>query len=212
LATEPGKLPPELDPARWSQTGTQVLEHGLPDLPARLTYEMAIPLCYWSGRCCGAVAFMFFWPDPEDGRLRPSTSVIPFSREDGRWVAPQGTAIYGWSPNDGFDPIVDPDYSRHLDGNTMTYGESSPPDSHQPGQPASTALGHVSSEVKYLAVIQDGQQDHRPLESHFGTYLVCVEEQGPFDVAAFDSKGQLLTVLPHPSPPYKPFRRKGTST
>jgi hypothetical protein len=37
----------------------------------------------------------------------------------------------------------------------------------------------VSPEVKYLAVIQDGQQDYRPLQSHIGTYLVCLEKPGP---------------------------------
>ena len=203
MAIVPGELPPELDPRHWQQTGAQVLENGLPGLPSQLTYEMAIPLCYWSAGCCGVVAFMFFWPDHEDGRMEPSISVIPYSREDGRWVPPQGDTIYGWSPNDGFDPIVDPDYSRRTDGSTMTHGSFSPRASHQPGQPASTAFGHVSPEVKYLSVIQDGQQDYRRLQSRFGTYLVCVEEQGPFDMAAFDSDGKLLDIMSYPTPAYQ---------
>jgi hypothetical protein len=82
----------------------------------------------------------------------------------------------------------------------MTYGVFREGDSHEPGRPASSALGHVSPDVKYLAVIQDGQQDRRPLQSHFGAWTVCVEKPGTFDVAAFDSDGKLLKCLEHPAP------------
>jgi len=206
------ELPSELDPRHWRQTGARVLEHGLPDLPASLTYEMWIPLGYWTGGCCGVVAFMFFSPDHEDGHMRPMTSLMPYSREDGRWVPPPGNTFAAGGIKDGFDPVTDPDYSRHLDGSIMTYGTFSPRDSHEPGRPASTALGHVSPEVKYLAVIQDGEQDYRPLRSHFGTYLVCVEKQGPFDVAAFDGDGRLLQILQHPSPMYLRHRSRSANT
>ena len=208
----PGELPPGADPRNWRQTGADVLEHGLPGVPSRLTHLMWVPLCYWAGDCCGTVAFMYFWPDHEDGHMRPVTTLVPYTRDGGRWVPPQGDTFSGWSPDDGFDPLSDPDYSPHLHGGTMTYGQFSPRGSHQPGQPASTAFGHVSPDVKYLAVIQDGQQDYRPLQSHFGTYLVCVEKQGPFDVAAFDSDGKLLNVLPYPHPMYRRHRRHSATT
>jgi hypothetical protein len=45
----------------------------------------------------------------------------------------------------------------------MTYGEFAESDSHEPGQPASTAVGYISPAVRYLAVIQDGRQDFRRL-------------------------------------------------
>src|SRR5262249_12297957 len=125
---------------------------------------------------------------------------MSFARDDGRWVPPQGERFFGYSSNDGLDPVADPGYRRHLDGSTITYGQFSPGNGHEPGRPAGTAFGHVSPEVKYLAVIQDGQEDYRPLRSHFGTYLVCAEKQGPFDVAAFDSDGRLLSVLQYPHP------------
>jgi hypothetical protein len=54
--------------------------------------------------------------------------------------------------------------------------------------------------VKYLAVIQNGRLDYRPLRSHFGAWAVCVEKPGIFDVAAFDSNGKLLKCLEHPFP------------
>jgi hypothetical protein len=212
LATGPGALPPELDPRHWRQTGAQVLEGGPPELPSRLTHQMWIPLCCWAGQCCGVVAFMYFAPDHEDGHMRPVTTLVPYTREDGRWVAPQGNSFYGYSNNDGFDPLSDPDDRRHLDGSTMTYGRFSPRGSHQPGRPASTAVGHVSPEVRYLAVIQDGQQDYRALHSHFGTYLVCVEKPGPFDVAAFDSDGKLLDVHQYPHPMHRLHRRRSADT
>ena len=86
----------------------------------------------------------------------------------------------------------------------MTYGSFEYRDSHEPGRPGTVVLGHVSPDVIYLAVIQDGQQDYRPLQSHFGAWAVCVEKPGAFDVAAFDSDGKLLTYLERPA--YRPRR------
>ncbi len=85
-----------------------------------------------------------------------------YARQDDRWLPPQSNQFSGHSINDGFDPVADPDYSRHLDGSTMTYGQFSSGDSHEPGRPATTAFGHVSPAVTYLAAIQDGQYDYRP--------------------------------------------------
>jgi hypothetical protein len=94
----------------------------------------------------------------------------------------------------------------------MTYGMFSPRDTHQPGRPASTAFGHVSPEVKYLAVIQYGQQDYRALHSHLGTYLVCVERPGRFDVAAFDVHGELLDIHQYPHPMHRVHRQRSANT
>jgi hypothetical protein len=41
----------------------------------------------------------------------------------------------------------------------------------------------------------------------FSTYLVCVEQPGPFDVAASDNDGKLLKFLQYPPPGYRPRRR-----
>jgi hypothetical protein len=159
---------------------------------------MSIPLCYWAAGCCAVVVFMRFLPDHEDGHMRAMKCNLPYSRQDGRWVPPQGNQST-WSSY-AFDPVIDPSYDRHLDGSAMTYGQFSERDSHEPGRPATSTLGHVSSAVKYLAVIQDEQQDHRPLQSHFGAWAVCVEQPGAFVVAAFDNDGKLLTRLEYPPP------------
>jgi len=37
-------------------------------------------------------------------------------------------------------------------------------------------------QVKYLAVVQDGRKDRGPLESHFGAWVFCTEQPGPFEV------------------------------
>jgi hypothetical protein len=94
----------------------------------------------------------------------------------------------------------------------MTYGRFGYRDSHEPGRPATSTLGYVSPDVKYLAVIQDGQLDYRPLQSHFGAWAVCVEKPGAFDVAAFDSDGKLLTRLEYPPPSFYRLRRRRTNT
>lgn len=204
MATGPEELPAELDPRYWLQTGAEVIEHGLPELPPRLTYEMVIPFCYWAAECCAVVEFMRFHPDPEDGQMRAMTTTVCYAWQDGRWVPPQGNQFTGSSY--AFDPVADPECDRHRDGSAMTYYWFSPRDSHQPSRPASTALGYISPDVKYLAVIRDGKQDYRPLQSHFGAWTVCVEKPGPFDVAAFDRDGKLLARLEYPPPGYRPGR------
>lgn len=198
MATGTGELPAELDPRHWLETGAEVVERGLPELPSQLTHQMSIPMCCWAAQCRAEVTFMQFRPRPEDGRMAAMTTTVPYARQDGRWVPPRGNQFLFSSY--AFDPVTDPGYDRHLDGDTMTYGQFRRGDSHQPGRPASSALGHVSRAVKYLAVIQDGQQDYRPLQSHFGAWAVCVEKPGIFDVAAFDSDGKLLKCLEQPFP------------
>jgi tetratricopeptide (TPR) repeat protein len=47
---EPAELPAGLDPANLAQTGTTVLENGLPPLPGVLTHRMAVPMAYWAAQ------------------------------------------------------------------------------------------------------------------------------------------------------------------
>ena len=179
MATLPGGLPPELDPRHWQQTGAQVLDNGPPDLPAQLTDQMWIPLCCWAAETCGVVTFMLFLPHPEDGHMRAMTTLMRYAREEGRWIPPQGNTLVASSIHNGFNPLTDPDDRRHLDGSTMTRFSFDMCDTQEPGHSASIVRGHVSSEVKYLAIIQDGQQYYRPLKSHFGEYVVCLGEARP---------------------------------
>jgi hypothetical protein len=56
---------------------------------------------------------------------------------------------------------------------------------HRPGAP----------EIKYLAVIQDGSEHRRPLESHFGAWIVCTEQPGEFQVAGLDEDGNVTDTI-----------------
>jgi hypothetical protein len=67
-----------------------------------------------------------------------------------------------------------------------------------PGRPASIATGRAAPAIKYLAVIKDGHEDRRPLESHFGAWVVCTEQPGSFEVAGLDASGAVLARFPHP--------------
>ena len=67
--------------------------------------------------------------------------------------------------------------------------------------PAWVASGRASGEVAYIAFVKAGVEDRRRLNSHFGSWVVCTEVPGPFEVVAFDSSGQLLARLPHPFRP-----------
>ena len=82
----------------------------------------------------------------------------------------------------------------------MVYGGASQAAETVPGYPAFIADGRAAPGVRYLAVIKDGHEDRRPLESHFGAWVVCTEQPGPFDVAGLDATGTVLASLPYPSP------------
>lgn len=108
-------LPPQFDPKNTAQTGTEVLNHGLPPLPDVLTYQMAIPVAYWTATHRAVVLFLRF---SRHGRDRDSVAVmVTFSREQGQWQAGRDPSVgTGW----GHDPIANPGDLRELDGRAMT--------------------------------------------------------------------------------------------
>jgi hypothetical protein len=58
--------------------------------------------------------------------------------------------------------------------------------------------GIAAPPVKYLAVIQDGHQDRRRLDNHFGAWVVRTDRAGPFRVAALDQNGTTLAEIEYP--------------
>jgi len=63
------------------------------------------------------------------------------------------------------------------------------------------ATGHVSREVQYVALVQEGSEERRRLDSHFGTRVACIQAPKPFEVVALDSSGQELSRLRYPHGP-----------
>jgi hypothetical protein len=43
-----------------------------------------------------------------------------------------------------------------------------------------TVTGRVSPAVTAIAVVHDGQEGRRPLASHFGAWVVCLEQWSPY--------------------------------
>ena len=70
----------------------------------------------------------------------------------------------------------------------MVYGGSSQAREVAAGRPAFIATGRAAPEVKYLAVIKDGYEDRRPLESHFGAWVSAPSSRVPW-VAGLDANG-----------------------
>jgi tetratricopeptide (TPR) repeat protein len=192
----PPGLPPEFDPGNMLRTGIDVLEHGLLPLPGVLRHEMALPVACWKAEQCAVVLVLrFFRPghdEPQPVALRVSYS----RREDGSWEPLTGISGSGFS----HDPVRSPGSIKEMGGSLMVYGGSSRTGVVTPGHPASIAAGSAAPQVKYLAVIKDGHEDRRPLESHFGAWVVCTEQPGPFEVAGLDAAGTVLASLPHPLP------------
>jgi hypothetical protein len=51
--------------------------------------------------------------------------------------------------------------------------------------------------VKYIALIQDGQEDIRRLESHLGIWVICTDQPAPFRIEGRDGDGNILARLSH---------------
>jgi tetratricopeptide (TPR) repeat protein len=180
-AAELDALPPPLDPRNMVRTGVEVLSHGLPELPDQLSYLMAIPVAYWTTQHRAVVLFLRF--SPEGRRNLSAVLHATYTRTDTGWTADRYVIGGGYS----YDPIANPGSLRDLDGSAMVTGGGSDTDLH----------GRASPAVQYIALIQDGREDVRPLESHFGAWVVCTEQRSPFQVEGRDADGNVLARIAH---------------
>jgi hypothetical protein len=176
---EPAGVPPEFDPENMASTGVAVLDTGLPPLPEVLTHRMAVPMAYWATRETAVVLFLNF------RRHRRSWYPIAmqgtFTRQDGEWKADKH-----WFGSGFHDPFTDPGGARSLGGQHIVYS----------GSAGGTIVhGIAASSVKYLALIQDGHEDRRPLNNHFGAWVVRTDTLGPFKVAAIDKTGATVDEI-----------------
>ena len=188
-------LPPQFNPQNMTRTGIEVLEHGLPALPAELSYLMAIPVAYWTAKQCAVVLFLRF---RRHGRAHePGHLQVTYQRAGG-----------GWQPHPMFvghgpvhDPIARPGDRREMDGSLMTEYGGSHVDEVTPGHPAVVMAGRVAPPITHLALVQDGRTDKRRLDSHFGAWVICTQSQSPFHVQGLDQDGNLLAAISHPFRP-----------
>jgi len=192
LRAYPDHLPPQFNPANMLRTGIEVLEYGLPALPETLTYQMAIPVAYWKAAQC-AVVLVLRYTRPWRSRPDPAQLMVTYSRApDGSWTPPSGAGGTGFP----YDPIARPGGAMHaLGGRRMVTGGTSHTREAAAGHPATIATGLASPEIKHLAVIQDGSEDRRPLESHFGAWVVCTEKPGEFEVAGLDQDSNTVASI-----------------
>jgi hypothetical protein len=178
-AAELDALPPPFDPRNIVRTGMELLSHGLPELPEQLSYLMAIPVAYWTTPHSAVVLFLKFQPV---GRQHDSGVLhVTYSRDGDGWTP--HSHVIGMS--DGYDPIANPGSLRDLGGSDMVTGGGTETERH----------GRASPAVKYIALIQDGREDLRPLESHFGFWVVSTEESAPFQVEGRDAGGNMLARI-----------------
>ena len=189
-------LPPEYNPRRMAATGVAVLERGLPALPEVLTYQMAVPIAYWKADRCAVVLFLRFHRY-EEGRWDPTALMATYSRDEDQWTAHRHWVGTGFSSG----PIARPGDLRHLGGQAVVVRGRSRWAQPAPGNPAMIVHGQVGPAVTHLALIQDGCEDRRPLESHFGAWVVCTEQASPFQVTALDASGTALASIEESFPP-----------
>jgi TolA-binding protein len=178
----PPDLPDEFNPRNMIRTALQVLGGGLPPLPPRLTPDMAIPIAYWTARDHAVVLVLTFsrWEGEDDSTAM--VSVLTFRRDGDTWTPPPPRFIStGWH----HDPLARPGSLRDLGGSPMVSGSGTKTMMH----------GRVIPGARELSLIQDGREDRRPLDSHFGAWIVCADDTSPFEVEARDADGNAIARL-----------------
>lgn len=186
----PSSLLTRFDPRNVLRSGIDVLEHGLPALPETLAYQMAIPVAHWTAGQCAVVLVLRFSKHGHE-KPYPVAMQVTYSRGAAGWEPHSHAAGTGFS----HDPVATPGDKRDLGGRAMVASGASEADQVTPGHPAFIATGRAAPAVKYLAVTQDGREDRRRLDSHFGAWVVCTEQPGPFEVAGIDENGTVLAGL-----------------
>ena len=176
---EPADVPPGFDPQNMAGTGIAVLDHGLPPLPQPLTHRMAVPMAYWAARDTAVVLFLRF--RRHHRTWQPTALMVTFTRQDGEWKPDTH-----WHGTSFHDPFSDPG---------GRYGLGGRPIASSGGLGGIICHGTAAPAVKYLALIQDGHQDRRPLDNHFGAWVICAERPGQLAVAALDENGTTLADI-----------------
>jgi hypothetical protein len=194
-------LPAEQAPGRASRpfplAGIEVIENGLPSPPKVITYEMTIPIGYWTAKKSAVVVFLDFSETPGIGMLPFATSV-PYYMEFGKWTTETSGVLGGFEFP--FDPVAHPERADELDGEAAVYGSLKRIQGD--GKfPLWVATGRASRQVASIALVQAGTENRRKLDSRFGAWVVCTEVPEQFEVVAFDGSGQVLARLPHPFRP-----------
>jgi tetratricopeptide (TPR) repeat protein len=186
-AAELDALPSLFDPRNMVRTGMEVLDHGLPELPEQLNYLMVIPVAYWTTQQRAVVLFLKF---EREGRQHYSGVLhVTYSRDTDGWTPHRHFVGMGY----GHDPIANPGSLRDLGGSAMLTGGGTDTQPH----------GRASPAVKYIALIQDGHEDLRPLESHFGAWVVSTEASSPFQVEGRDADGNVLARFSYDPDDYR---------
>jgi hypothetical protein len=161
------------------RTGIAVLENGLPPLPQPLTHRMAVPMAYWAARDTAVVLFLCF--HRHHRTWYPAAFMVTFTRQDGEWKPDTH-----WHGTSFHDPFTDPG---------GLYGLAGRPITSSGGSGDTICHGTAAPAVKYLALIQDGHQDRRPLDNHFGAWVICAEKPGQLAVAALDENRTTLAQI-----------------
>lgn len=179
----------EFTPANKALNGSSVLRHGLPPLPSPLTTDMAVPIAYWRDHSCAAVLFLEYRKLP-DGTFTPAVTMGRYRPDRGSWRPFRHWTGTGWS----YDPLKPaPDYDR--DRRTITIGGGTFPDPEHLRDQWAVVHGRVTSDVARLRLVVGNERLERAVDSHFGAWIVCVDQPGAFALNALDAGGAVIASL-----------------
>jgi len=99
------------------------------------------------------------------------------------------------------DPFADPGDLRGLDERPIVISGGSHTDERVARRLAGIWHGTAAPAVRQIALIQDGHEDRRPLDSRFGAWVVCTENPAPCTVTELGQNGAALGSIQLQEPP-----------
>lgn len=179
----------QFTPANKALIGSSVLRRGLAPLPSPLTTDMAVPIAYWRNRSCGAVLFLEY-RKLRDGTFMPAVMMGCYRPDGDAWRPVRPWTGTGWS----YDPLKPvPDYDR--DRRTITTGGGTFPDPAHPRDQWAVVHGRVTTDVARLRLVVGNERQERPVDAHFGAWIVCVDRPGSFTLEALDEASAVIASL-----------------
>jgi hypothetical protein len=160
------------------QWAVQVLEHGLPPLPAELERGQTVPAAVWRGDQAGGVLFVRLWKNGQ-----PDSEIAIARRgADGSWEVPS----WGGGPWVD-DPMMRP--ADGWDGDAVAWLHHSGQFTQGDNDGMRAQAGAAAEGIAAIRVEQAGRTWSVPVDSPCGAFIVVMDSLRPARLCAIDEHG-----------------------
>ena len=174
------QTPPPDDPV---ELGIWVLDDGLPPLPLELKIGETVPIARWSGQEYGAVLFVSWYLDDEEGESSVDADVQTYRRFRGVWVPSEGSGGGSWFDEPLKRPDVPDEYAA-VGHYHFTHGATGS---------CCAAYGVAGRGAAFVEVVTPAGSTVAPLDSPVGAFVVAADGERDAVVRVLTADYRVLT-------------------